>query len=130
MPSLGSGSLIASGPIMSWEITFLDEAPLERRFKDGKLWDVVDYPFRVSNGQASRTVAVGITGQSHDPSEALGSKKLSRGDLMEAAAAWLRSRLEKHECDPFNHPNTDTMIDVPPPVMEFWLEHRSIPPWI
>lgn len=55
--------------------------------------------------------------------EALGSKKLSRDELVEAAQAWLRSRIEKGECDPFTRPETDTVIDMPSAVMDYWVEH-------
>jgi hypothetical protein len=33
---------------MDCEIKFLDSSPVERRFKDGKVWDVIDYPFQVT----------------------------------------------------------------------------------
>ena len=112
---------------MSFEITFLDSG---RRTRDGKLWDVIDYRFRVSNGQTNREVAVGITGVFHDPAGPLGLKELSREELIEAAGAWLRSRLEKGERDPFTRPESDSMIDVPSSVMEYWMEHRAIPHWI
>ena len=111
----------------AFEITFLDSG---RRAKDGKLWDVIDYRFRVSNGQQNEEVAVGITGVFHDPAGPLGLKELSREELIEAATAWLRSRLEKGECDPFSHPERDRVIDVPSSVMEYWLEHHAIPHWI
>jgi hypothetical protein len=90
--------------MMMIEITFLDSEPVERRFKNSTLWDVIDYPFRVSDGKSSRTVKVGITGQFHDPAEALGLKKLSRAEMVDAASSWLRSRLDKGECDPFHPP--------------------------
>jgi hypothetical protein len=115
---------------MDYEIKFLDSSPVERRFKDGKVWDVIDYPFQVTERRSSCTVLVGITGQFHDPADALGSKKLTRAELIEAAKAWLRSRLEKGECDPFTRPDTDTFIDLPSGVMEFWIDHRSIPDWL
>ncbi len=94
------------------------------------VFDIIDYPFQVSNGRASCTVRVGITGAYHDPAEALGSKKLSQDERVEAARAWLRSRVEKGECDPFSRPETDTIIDVPSGVMDHWAEHREIPHWV
>lgn len=116
---------------MTIEITFLESLPIQRRFKDGKLWDMIDYPFRVSDGKSSCVVNVGITGQSHDPAETLGSKKLTKADLVEAARAWLRSRIEKGERDPLSHPDRDSFIEVPASVMDYWAEHAaSIPEWI
>ena len=105
------------------EITFLESG---RRARDGKLWDVIDYRFRVSKGRLNRVV-VGITGAFHDPAGPLGPKTLSQDELIKAATAWLHSRLEKGECDPFNHPESDSMIDVPSSVMEYWMKHRTIP---
>lgn len=112
---------------MNWEITFLNA---EHRVRDGKLWDMVDYVFRVSNGKSTQVVAVGITGQFHDPAEAMGAKKLSREELVKAAEDWLRSRLDKGECDPFRRPETDASIDLPSSVMDYWTEHHSIPHWL
>ena len=89
--------------------------------------DRTDYRFRVTSGQRSTTVAVGITGQWHDTPEAMGSRALSEAQLKEAAEAWLRSQLEKGKCDPFNRPQTDTMLDMPSEVIEYWEEHHSIP---
>jgi hypothetical protein len=112
---------------MAYDIAFLGA---DRRSKDGKLWDVVDYQFEVSGGSRKAIVAVGITGQFHDPAEALGSKKLSKEERVEAASAWLRSRLDKKDCDPFNRPASDSTIDLPSTVMDHWIEHRSIPGWV
>ncbi len=103
---------------MNFEITFLDSG---RRMKDGKLWDVIDYRFRVANGTLDRVVAVGITGTFHDPAGPLDLKTMSQDELINAAAVWLRSRLEKKECDPFSRPTTDSTIDVPSPVIECWI---------
>lgn len=111
----------------TFEITFLDSS---RRAKDGKLWDVIDYRFHVSNGKLNQEVVVGITGAFHDPAGRLGLKELSREELIEAAGAWLPSRLEKGECDPSSRPERDRVIDVRSPVMEYWLEHHAIPHWI
>jgi hypothetical protein len=108
---------------MSYKMSFLDA---ERRVKDGQVYAMKDYRFRVSNEESAVIVAVGITQQFHDLPEALGSKKLSLEELTEAAATWLRSRLDKGECDPFNRPG-DRMIDVPPVIMDYWIEKRSIP---
>jgi hypothetical protein len=112
---------------MNFEITFLDSG---RRAKEGKLWDVIDYRFRVSNGRRNQVVSVGVTGAFHDPAGPLGLKTLSREELIEAAAAWLRSRLEKGKCEPFSRPESDGLIDVPSSVMEYWMEHHAIPHWI
>jgi hypothetical protein len=115
---------------MTIDIAFLESAPIQHRFKDGKIWDVIDYPFRISDGKSTCIVNVGITGQFHDPAEALGSKGLTKGELVEAARTWLRSRIDKGDCDPIAHPERDLYIDVPPGVMDYWAEHRSIPDWI
>jgi hypothetical protein len=112
---------------MNCDINLVDSG---RRMRDNKLWDVIDYRFRVSNGKLNRVVAVGVTGGFHDPAGPLGLKTLSTDEIAEAAAAWLRSRLEKGECDPFSRPESDSTIDVPSPVMEYWMEHRAIPHWI
>jgi hypothetical protein len=85
---------------MTIDIAFLESAPIQHRFKDGKIWDVIDYPFRISDGRATHIVNVGITGQFQDPAEALGSKGLTKGELVEAARTWLRSRIDKGNCDP------------------------------
>jgi hypothetical protein len=112
---------------MTIDITFVESAPIQHRFKDGKIWNVIDYPFRISNGKSTCIVNVGITGQSHDPAEALGSKGLTKEELVEAARTWLRSRIDKGDCDPIAHAERDLYIDVPPGVMNYWAEHRSIP---
>jgi hypothetical protein len=49
---------------------------------------------------------------------------------VEAARAWLRSRIDKGECDPIRYPERDRYLDVPPGVMDYWKENRSIPDWI
>jgi len=115
---------------MSIEIHPLDQTQIQRRCVDGQLWDMVDYPFLVSNGEMKYTVKVGITGMFHDPAEALGSKRLSQNELAQAASAWLRSRISKGECDPFGRPQTDCLIEVPSSVMDYWSEHRMIPTWL
>ena len=112
---------------MNIRITLLDQSEIRRRTQDGQIFDIIDYPFEVSKDQVSRRVKVGITGTFHDPADALGLKNLSQTDLAEAAAAWLRSRLEKGECDPFARPQTDTVLTVPSSVMDYWVEHREIP---
>ena len=112
---------------ITFEITFVESG---RRVRDGKVWDVIDYRFGVSNGQTNREVKVGITGAFHDPAGPLGLKELSREELIEAAEAWLRSRLEKGECNLFNGHEGGSIIDVPSQVMEFWMEHHAIPHWI
>ena len=75
------------------------------------MWDTIDYPFEVLEGDRISTVKVGITGASHDPAEALGSKKLQQAELVQAASDWLRSRIAKGQCDPWNRPATDCLID-------------------
>lgn len=124
---LSEGETDWKGIRMDFGITFLDSG---RRAREGNLWDVIDYRFRVSSGKLNQEVAVGITGAFHDPAGPLGLKTLSREELTEAATAWLRSRLEKKECDPFSRPTTDSTIDVPSSVMEYWMEHHEIPHWI
>lgn len=108
---------------MQLDILFLD---VDRRTAAGAIWDVIDYRFKVQ-AEATVVVAVGITGQFHDPAPALGNRKLSQSELAEAAAAWLRSRIDRGECDPFNRPGTDTMFDVPTAVMQYWIEHHALP---
>ena len=115
---------------MSVEIKPLSSTLIQRRSNNRQVFDIIDYPFQLFNGRVNCTVNVGITGAFHDPAEALGSKKLSQDERIEAAGAWLRSRVEKGECDPFNHPETATAIDVPSAVMDYWVEHREIPHWV
>jgi hypothetical protein len=94
--------------------TDVDIKPLpmvDRRVTDGKILDIVDYPFEVLKGVKSSIVRVGITGQSHTLGD---SKSLRREELVQAASDWLRSRIAKGECDPWTRPDTDCMIDVPP----------------
>jgi hypothetical protein len=124
---LREGERYGNGTKMDFGITFLDAG---RRTRDGKLWDVIDYHFRVASGKLNWEVAVGITGAFHDAAEPLGMKTLSREKLIEAATDWLRSRLENGECDPFSRPESDSTIDVPSSVMEYWMEHHEIPRWI
>jgi hypothetical protein len=106
----------------------LDFRDLQHRVVGGQYVDVVDYLFRVSAGTALQIVAVGITGQFHDPAEALGLKKLSKEERIDAASAWLRSRIAKGY-DPFAE-GTPKVIDFPPAIMEHWIEHREIPSWL
>jgi len=108
----------------------LDKSLIRRRQRNGHLFDVIEYPFLVSDDRVSSTVWVGITGACHDLATALGSKKLSQDDLVQAANAWLRSRVEKRECDPFSGPASDMTIDLPPGVTDYWTEYREIPHWL
>jgi hypothetical protein len=111
---------------MSIEIEFEDSG---RRSLNGQIFDVIDYRFLLSNGRSARTIAVGITGQFHDPAEALGSKGLPKKELSEAARAWLQSRVNKGY-DPITFPETATMLDLPAAVMDYWIQNRSIPSWL
>ena len=106
----------------------LDFLELQHRVMCGQFVDVVDYLFRVSAGTARQIIAVGITGQFHDLAEALGLKKLSKEERIHAASAWLRSRMAKGY-DPFAE-GTPKTIDLPPAIMEHWIEHREIPSWL
>ena len=113
---------------MTVEITFLGSP--KHRCKDGKIYDVIDYPFRVSKGESNCTVVVGIPGQCHDPAEALGLKKLSSSELIKAATDWLHFHLvERGDRDPFSRPETDRVIDLSLDIVEHWADHRSFPPW-
>ena len=109
---------------MAFDITYRDK---DRRVTSGTIHDIIDYRFRVSDGKSTAVVAVGISGAYHDPASALALKRLSHEELVEAAAAWLKSRLDKCECDPFKKTNPDTMIDVPLLIMDYWIEHHAIP---
>jgi hypothetical protein len=113
---------------MSIAIVPLDS--IQRRTKNQQIFDIIDYPFSVSNGKETCIVKVGITGQSHDPAEALGSKKLSQADHVRLAQEWLRSRIEKAGYDPFKRPTTDREIDVPTDVVDYYAEHGEIPHWL
>jgi len=44
---------------MMIEITFLESVPIQRRFRYGTLHDMIDYPFRVSDGKSNCVVHVG-----------------------------------------------------------------------
>ena len=112
------------------DIEFIDKAEIQRRSRDGMIFDIIDYPFQVRQAQVSRIVKVGVTGVWHDPAGALGIERLTQDELIEAARAWLTSRIEKGECDPLSELGTDLSIDLPSTVMEYWVEHRQIPSWI
>jgi|ERR1700719_3248149 len=109
----------------NYQIDFLEA---KQRIRDGNYYDVVDYFFSVSNGELRRVVAVGLTGQFHDPAEALGLKRMTKIDRIEAASSWLRSRIDKGY-DPFSEPTPQT-YDMPSPIVEYWIEHHSIPEWL
>src|SRR5258708_38602896 len=115
---------------MSIDINPLDRNLIKRRSTEGKIWDIIDYPFQVSNGTTSCAVDVGITGVFHDPATALGSTKLSQDELVEAASAWLRSGIEKGELDPFDERQTRCTIEVPSSIMDYWSEYREIPRYV
>jgi hypothetical protein len=103
---------------MTVEVVFVDAVrSIERRA--GK----IDYRFQVKDGESSAVVVVRITGAFHDPASLYEER-------IEAASAWLKSRIKRQECNPFVSENPDTWIDLPAPVMEFWIEHRSIPRWL
>jgi hypothetical protein len=104
---------------MTIEITFLDDPPVRRRCDA----EILDHYFRVSRGQSSCIVVIGISGPARF------GKTLSSNELIEAASALLRCRLDNGYCDPFSHPETDSMIDLTPAIMDHWIEHRSFPPW-
>jgi len=103
---------------------------MERRCADGGPLDIIDYPFEVSKEGGVATVKVGISGLFHDPADATGSKKLRSEERFQAASDYLRSRIERGECDPWNRPSTDCTIEVPSLVMDHWSEHGEIPHWI
>jgi hypothetical protein len=115
----------ATQAVRDYRLDFLE---LQHRVAGGQYVDVVDYLFRVSAGTARQIVAVGITGQFHDPAEALGLKKLSKEERIEAAGAWLRSRIAKGY-DAFAE-GPPQIIDLPPAIMEHWIEHGEIPSWL
>jgi hypothetical protein len=115
----------ATQAVTDYRLDFLE---LQHRVVRGQFLDVVDYLFRVSAGTARQIIAVGITGQFHDPAEALGIKKLSKEERIDAASAWLHSRMAKGY-DPFVE-GTPKTIDLPPAIMEYWIEHREIPAWL
>lgn len=115
----------ATQAVTNYRLDFLE---LQHRVTGGQFIDVVDYLFRVSAGTARQIVAVGITGQFHDPAEALGLKKISKEERIEAASAWVRSRIAKGY-DPLAE-GTPKTIDLPPAIMEHWIEHREIPAWV
>lgn len=112
----------ATQAVTDYRLDFLE---LQHRVVGGQFFDVVDYVFRVSAGTARQIIAVGITGQFHDPAEALGTKKLSKEERIDAASAWLRSRIAKGY-NPFAE-GTDKTIDLPPAIMDHWIEHHEIP---
>lgn len=115
---------------MSVEIAPLDRKQIKRRTKDGQIFDIIDYPFEVSNGPKKCVVYVGITGMFHDPANTLGSKKLSQDDLVQAARDWLRFVINNGRYDPFQQPQADFTISIPSDVMDYWAEHREIPAWL
>jgi hypothetical protein len=112
---------------MFLEIVFVGAG---RRMAGGALCDIIDYRFRIKDGGSTAVVAVGITGAFHDPAPALGIKPMLYGERIEAASAWLRSRIDKRECNPFARENADTSIDLPAPALEYWIEYGSIPQWL
>ena len=75
-------------------------------------------------------MAVGIPIEFNATAEPLGSKRLSHDELIECAKAWLDSRLEKEECDPFGGPQTNIRIYVPLGVLDYCREEHAIQPWL
>jgi hypothetical protein len=118
------------GVQMTIEVSPLDRSQIKRRSKDGQIFDIIDYPFEVSNGQERCIVNVGITGMFHDPAETLGSTRLSQDELVQAASDWLRFVIKKGEYDPFKHPHADITVAIPSEIMDYWAEHREIPGWL
>lgn len=112
---------------MFFEIVFVGAG---RRMAGGASCDIIDYRFRVKDGESTAVVAVGIAGTFHDPAPALGIKPMLYAERIEAASAWLGSRIQKRACNPFASETADTSIDLPAPVMEYWIEYRSIPQWL
>ena len=106
----------------------LDFLGFQHRVVGGQFFDVVNYLFRVSAGTVRQIIAVGITGQFHDPAEALGIKKVSKEERIDAASAWLRSRIVKGY-DPLAD-GTPKTIDLPPSIMDHWVAYREIPAWL
>jgi len=99
----------------------------QRRVRDGQVFDVIDYFFRVSTGESHRDVTFGIIGQSYDPPESVGPL-LAGEQLGGAATAWLQFHLGKG-FDPFNHPEA-VLPDMPGAVVQYWVEHGEIPHWL
>jgi hypothetical protein len=113
---------------MSIEILPFDRSQIKRRAKDGHIFDIIDYPFEVSNGQERCIVNVGITGMSHNPADAFVSNKLLQDEFVQAASDWLHFLIKKGEYDSFKQPYSD--ITIPSPIMDYWAEHRELPPWL
>jgi hypothetical protein len=88
------------------------------------------FPFRVSNGLSNQIVPIGIPIEFNGTAEALGTKRLTQGELIEFATAWLDFLVSNRKCDPFGRPNTDARIGVPLGVLDYWRDNRSIPDWL
>jgi hypothetical protein len=102
--------------VADYRIEFLE--PQHRM--GGRYVDVVDYLLRVSTGAAHQRIAVGIPGL---------HEKLSNEDLKNLASAWLAYLIDRKKYDPFAEGAPKT-IDVPPSIIEYWTEHRTIPSWL
>jgi hypothetical protein len=111
---------------MKIEISPLDRSQIKRRTKDGQIFDVIDYPFQLSNGNEKCTINVGITGMFHDPAEAVGSRRLSQEELVQAAGEWLRRAITEGQYDPFK-PDSPFSVVIPSPVLEYWAQYREFP---
>ncbi len=84
----------------------------------GVVWDIVDYRFRLSRGIQSCDVTVGIHADWQD--------RLSRSELLKLSETWLLHRLE-HGYEPFTEPRRPRLTEVPFSVVNYWLEHRTLP---
>ena len=107
---------------MDWKIVFHKSQPRPDAY------EITDYIFQVSKDSEGQTaVFVGITGQERDLTS---KEKWSRDDLIKAAHDWLRSLLEKKKCDPFNRPETDKVLLMPPGILEHWQTDPSFQYWL
>jgi len=104
-----------------------DVTPLgtpQRRGREGCIDDVVEYFFRVSDGESYRDVPVGISGPAINP---VGEPPRPKETLSKLAEAWLRHHLEKRQFDPFKE-SAARVQDVPTEVVDHWIDHGELLP--
>ncbi len=103
-------------PVQDLAICFLQEC---RRVIDNTAYDLVDYTFRLTHGNVSRDIAVGIEGDWQG--------RLTPVELRTLAESWLRHRLE-HGYDAFAMQKSHRqLLQIPFGVADYWVGHRAFP---
>ena len=108
----------------------LNRLPTERSLFEGTDRKALDCPFEVFKNDGSiRVVRVRFVGsRPWFIGEDGKGEDIPDSKIEEAAKDLLSVRLNDRTCDPFSHPETDSILLLSTQILEHWRTERSIPP--